>query len=127
MRVAVRSLFAEVKSIAAGDKDGLALLADGNVMGWGSNEFGQLGVDPLSPPEGCVFPCNELQGTFSAPVDIKGLSEVVAVAAGTGTLDGDEGHNLALLNNGTVMALGDNGSARTARRREHGNWGTTRR
>jgi alpha-tubulin suppressor-like RCC1 family protein len=78
-----------VTAIAAGGQHSLALLADGTVMGWGSNQFGQLG--------------NGSELTPSVPVEVGGLTGVQAVAAGAN-------HSLALLSNGTVMAWGDNES-----------------
>jgi alpha-tubulin suppressor-like RCC1 family protein len=66
----------------------LALLADGTVRSWGSNNDGQLG-----------------DGTTTdrlAPAAVPGLTGVSAVAAG-GT------HSLALRTDGTVLAWGDNG------------------
>ncbi len=77
-----------VKGIAAGTFNGMALLEDGTVRDWGSNEDGQLG-DGSSE-----------EGTSSVPVKVSGLSEVKAIAVG-------ESHALALLANGTVKAWGE--------------------
>ncbi|MGY1621105.1 protein kinase [Geodermatophilus sp. SYSU D00965] len=66
----------------------LALLANGTVLAWGSNNDGQLG-----------------DGTTTdrpAPAAVPGLAAVTAIAAG-GT------HSLALLADGTVWAWGDSG------------------
>jgi alpha-tubulin suppressor-like RCC1 family protein len=76
-------------AIAAGGQHSLALLANGTVMAWGSNQFGQLG--------------NGSEVTPSVPVQVSGLTGVTAVAAGGS-------HSLALLANGTVMAWGANES-----------------
>ncbi len=78
-----------VTSISAGGRHSLALLADGTVVAWGYNGFGQLG-------DGSTL-------TGEVPVPVSGLSGVKAVAAGGN-------HSLALLSNGTVMAWGDNES-----------------
>jgi alpha-tubulin suppressor-like RCC1 family protein len=78
-----------VTAIAAGGHHSLALLANGTVMAWGSNEFGQLG--------------NGSEVTPSTPVPVSGLTHVRAIAAGAS-------HSLALLSNGTVMAWGGNES-----------------
>ncbi len=59
------------------------------VVGWGQNEFGQLG-------DGNVIQSD-------VPVPASGLNFVTAVAAG-------RRHSLALLSNGTVMAWGEGGS-----------------
>jgi alpha-tubulin suppressor-like RCC1 family protein len=77
-----------VTAVSAGGHHSLALLSDGTVMAWGQNNVGQLGDGTTS----------ELSTT---PVPVQGLSDVVAVSAG-------DGHSLALLANGTVMAWGDN-------------------
>ncbi len=78
-----------VSAVAAGQRHSLALLADGTVMAWGANGFGQLGDGSMSES--------------SVPVAVDGLSGVSAIAAGSS-------HSLALLANGTVMAWGDNES-----------------
>jgi alpha-tubulin suppressor-like RCC1 family protein len=79
----------EVAGVALGWRHGLAVLKDGTVRGWGWNDRGQLGNGP-----------QEGASTISrAPVEVPGLTEVAAVAAGGN-------HSLALLKNGTVMAWG---------------------
>jgi alpha-tubulin suppressor-like RCC1 family protein len=77
-----------VRSISAGGRHGLALLANGTVMAWGDNAFGADGNGRTSDDA-------------LLPVPVKGLSSVVQVSAGSE-------HSLALLANGTVMAWGDN-------------------
>jgi alpha-tubulin suppressor-like RCC1 family protein len=66
----------------------VALKNDGTVWAWGNNGSGQLG-----------------NGTFTtqstAPVQVSGLAEITAVAAGSA-------HTVALKNDGTVWACGDN-------------------
>jgi alpha-tubulin suppressor-like RCC1 family protein len=76
-----------VTAIAAGGQHSLALLANGTVMAWGSNQNGQLGDGSELTP--------------SVPVAVSGLTGVQAIAAGAR-------HSLALLANGTVMAWGGN-------------------
>jgi alpha-tubulin suppressor-like RCC1 family protein len=78
-----------VTAVSAGATHSLALLANGTVVAWGDNEFGQLGDGSTA--------------TRSVPVAVSGLTGVKAIAAG-GT------HSLALLGNGTVMAWGNNES-----------------
>jgi len=78
-----------VTAVAAGGLHSLALLANGTVVAWGDNEFGQLGDGSTT--------------IASVPVAVSGLTGVKAIAAG-------EDHSLALLGNGTVMAWGDNES-----------------
>lgn len=86
----------EATAIAAGEEHSLALLKNGTVVAWGGNSYGQLGDGTTGGPESCRYgPCSK------KPVGVVGLSGVAAIAAG-----GD--HSLALLNNGTVMAWGEN-------------------
>jgi len=87
--VAVQGL-SGVKAIAAGASHSLALLTNGTVMAWGDNESGQLGI-------GTAAERSEL------PVAVKALTGVKAISAGAN-------FSLALLNNGTVMAWGENES-----------------
>jgi alpha-tubulin suppressor-like RCC1 family protein len=77
----------EVTAISAGGEFSLALLKDGTVMAWGSNQFGQLG--------------DGSSDSSSVPVKVSNLSGVIAIAAGLH-------HSLALLQNGTVVAWGEN-------------------
>ena len=89
-------------AVAAGSDFGLALLENGMVMSWGTNDSGALG-DGKTETE---------QPYSAAPVPVSGLSGVTAIAA-------RGAHALALLNNGTVMAWGSQrlraGSAMTRR------------
>ncbi|MFP2913744.1 RCC1 domain-containing protein, partial [Pyxidicoccus sp. 3LFB2] len=57
-----------VVAIAANDFDTLALKADGTVWAWGNNSYGQLG-DGTAPND------------RSTPVQVQGLTGVVAIAA----------------------------------------------
>jgi alpha-tubulin suppressor-like RCC1 family protein len=80
----------EVATIAGGRDHGLAARKDGTVFAWGDNSDGQLG-DGVSG-----------EGTNSSvPVQVKGLTEATALAAG-------ERDSLALLKGGRVMAWGNN-------------------
>ena len=91
-----------VTAIAAGDGHSLALLNNGTVMAWGVNYYGQLGNGNNTGPDTCTFPnSNNSTGCATTPVAVSGLSGVTAIAAGGN-------HDLALLNNGTVMGWGDN-------------------
>lgn len=77
----------EHRVIAAGLAHSIALRSDGTVWAWGNNEFGQLGDDTL---------LNRL-----TPVQVQGLTGVVAIAAGSST-------SFALKSDGTVWAWGRN-------------------
>jgi alpha-tubulin suppressor-like RCC1 family protein len=91
-----------VKQASAGGTHALALLESGRVMAWGSNEYGQLGDGRLNPNER-VNGRGETEPTMvgtgrTEPVEVPGLSNVVAIASS----------NFALLSDGTVMAWGKN-------------------
>lgn len=74
-------------AVAAGDWHTLALKSDGSVWTWGYNANGQLG---------------DGTGTNrSSPVQVPGLTGVVALAAGWG-------HTLALKSDGSIWAWGSN-------------------
>jgi alpha-tubulin suppressor-like RCC1 family protein len=89
----------EVTAIAAGQQHSLAVLADGTVVAWGSNAFGQLGADTAASADP-VPVCTVLESPCKAQ---NHLREVVAVAAG-------QDFSLALLADGTVVAWGSNAS-----------------
>jgi alpha-tubulin suppressor-like RCC1 family protein len=97
----------EVKAIAAAGNHSLALLKNGTVMAWGDDTWGQLG-DGSSGSATCTesLPCS------TTPLKVQGLSGVKAISAGPYD-------SYALMENGTVMAWGVNGSG------ELGNGSTT--
>ena len=78
-----------VTAIAAGQDHTLALRSDGTVWGFGTNSSGELG------------PSVAIGAMTTTPVQITGLSHVIAIAAGSG-------HSLALLADGTVWGFGYN-------------------
>ncbi|HRX69976.1 MAG: DUF4214 domain-containing protein [Candidatus Competibacteraceae bacterium] len=73
--------------VASGGQHSVARREDGTVWAWGKNEFGQLG-------DGTTANRQE-------PVQVSGLSHVIAVAAG-------KSHSLAVKQDGTVWAWGNN-------------------
>jgi alpha-tubulin suppressor-like RCC1 family protein len=81
---------ADIAAVSAGALHALAVRADGTVWAWGNNRSGQLGIGSAS-------------GFVPDPVEVPGLTGVVAVAAGTE-------HSLALKADGTVWAWGRNAS-----------------
>ncbi|HEY8598297.1 MAG TPA: S-layer homology domain-containing protein [Thermomicrobiales bacterium] len=85
-----------VTAVAVGRAHTLAL-AGGTVYAWGSNAFDQLGAPTSASGCSSGFPCS------AAPVQVTGLSGVKAIGAG-------KSHSLAVLNDGTVRAWGQNGS-----------------
>ncbi len=78
-----------IVAIAGGYLHSLALASDGTVWAWGYNAFGQLGDGTLT--------------NRSTPVQVSGLSGVVAIAASSYAT------SLALKSDGTVWAWGYNG------------------
>ena len=67
----------------------LALKTDGTVWAWGDNSHGQLGIDKNITTQSYI------------PVQILGLTNITAISAGWN-------YTIALKNDGTVWALGDN-------------------
>ena len=91
----------ELKAIAGGANHSLALKNDGTVWAWGLNQDGELGdgtnTDSSTPVE------------VKDPNDPSGyLSEVETIAAGSS-------HSLALKDDGTVWAWGDNRASQGTR------------
>ncbi|MCM2356576.1 MAG: hypothetical protein NDI77_00330 [Geobacteraceae bacterium] len=85
----------KVIAVAAGGNHTLALDGDGVVWAWGQNDYGQLG-DGTDTDQSVAVPV--LKDAAGAP-----LPRVKMIAAGGG-------HSLALLEDGTVLAWGHNGS-----------------
>jgi alpha-tubulin suppressor-like RCC1 family protein len=85
-------------AIAAGSNFNMALLKNGTVVAWGANGSEQLGVAGLYEPELCF---GNDEGCSSVPVVVNGLSGVRSIAAGGA-------HAVAVLEDGTAMAWGDN-------------------
>jgi alpha-tubulin suppressor-like RCC1 family protein len=77
-----------VVAIAAGAYHSMALKSDGTVWTWGLNDLGQLGIGTNTTDN-------------NMPVQVPGLSGVVAIAAGAY-------HSMALTSDGTVWVWGEN-------------------
>jgi len=84
--------FTGVSSVAAGAYFNIALKTDGSVWAWGYNALGQLGTGNQVPTRNPV-PVRAAAGG--------GLGGITAIAAGAE-------HALALKNDGTVLAWGEN-------------------
>lgn len=85
---------ADVISVAAGFSHSLALLENGNVLAWGSNNTGQLGNENVTTSA-------YLPVYVNGPVPETLLTEIIAIATG-------KQHSVALQANGTVWSWGDN-------------------
>jgi alpha-tubulin suppressor-like RCC1 family protein len=83
-----------------------AQAAPNTAKAWGSNKSGQLGDGTTEGPEKCIRE-REVVGCSASPVEVGKLSGVTAISAGGGFQGA--AHSLALLENGTVMAWGENG------------------
>jgi alpha-tubulin suppressor-like RCC1 family protein len=81
-----------ILSIAAGDEHSLAIATDGSVWAWGANANGELGTGRATTT-GCM--CSDVPVRSAVP------SGIVAIAGGGR-------HSLALRNDGTVWAWGEN-------------------
>jgi alpha-tubulin suppressor-like RCC1 family protein len=82
--------------VATGDSTQYALLEDGTVVSWGTNDEGQLGNGPMNG--------NGPLGTYPkpsiTPVRVTGLKDIIQIEAGAK-------HGLALRKDGTVWAWGN--------------------
>ncbi len=94
-----------VKAVATGGEFSLALLQDGTVVAWGDNSAGELGINNAGPERctegyaGSPAPCSRL------PVRVPGVEHVRAIAA-------EHDAAFALLEDGTVLAWGDEESGK---------------
>lgn len=89
----VEVAFKGAVQVAAGHEHSLALLADGSVWAWGWNEYGQIGSNA---------PFGVGRAHSVTPVRVAGLPQSVSAIAAGGQF------SLALLEDGTVMAWGNN-------------------
>ncbi|MBX3717766.1 MAG: VCBS repeat-containing protein [Burkholderiales bacterium] len=84
-----------VVAVGAGWKHSIALKADGTVWAWGANSFGQLGKGEV----------NFFEASSITPVQVK-VNTTGAVLTGVTAIAAGYFHNLALLENGQVVAWG---------------------
>ena len=84
-----------ITQIASGPTHNLALTRDGTVMSWGSNSTGELGVGT--------------RATGWTPAAVTGLTNIVAIAAGSG--QGTYGVSVAVRQDGTFWVWGSGSSA----------------
>ena len=83
-----------VTGISASFTHSVALKSGGIVYAWGDNRYGQLGNGSL---------ISSMQ-----PIQVSGLTGISKVAAGGNGASFGSGHNVALKNDGTLWAWGDN-------------------
>jgi alpha-tubulin suppressor-like RCC1 family protein len=88
-----------ISSAGGGGGHSLALLSSGEVRAWGAGESGQLGNGSF---KGSDVPVAVCAAGEKAPC-ARALTEVKAIAAGSN-------YSLAVLDDGTVVAWGENGS-----------------
>ena len=86
--VQVFGISSSAVSVTCGLRHTVVLLANGTVLGFGSNSLGQLGIDAAG-------------GTRQTPVQVVGISTATAVASAGY-------HTVVLLSNGTVRTFGYN-------------------
>lgn len=94
----------KIVAVAAANAHALALREDGRVMAWGGNDSGQLGLGTVDADK------------HLTPVEIPALTDVIAIAAGSGNSgNGSAGNfSLALKSDGTVWGWGGNAFAQIA-------------
>lgn len=85
----------KVLKVATGDTTQYALLEDGTVVSWGTNDEGQLGNGPM----GATGEPGRYPKPSITPVRVTGLTDVIEIEAGAK-------HAVALRKDGTVWAWG---------------------
>jgi alpha-tubulin suppressor-like RCC1 family protein len=92
----------EVKAVSSAGEHALALLTNGTVWSWGAAEYGERG----NGESGTEAEAKEKEPKYpprDAPAKIPSLEHVTAITSGGAS-------NFALLENGTLMAWGENGN-----------------
>lgn len=85
----------KVLQVAMGDTTQYALLEDGTVVAWGTNDEGQLGNGPM----GATGELGRYPKPSNTPVRVTGLKDIIQIEAGAK-------HAVALRKDGTVWAWG---------------------
>lgn len=85
----------KVLQVAMGDTTQYALLEDGTVVAWGTNDEGQLGNGPM----GATGELGRYPKPSITPVQVTGLKDIIQIEAGAK-------HAVALRKDGTVWAWG---------------------
>jgi alpha-tubulin suppressor-like RCC1 family protein len=87
---------AELRAIAGGSRYSLALKDDGTVWAWGDNSFGQLGAG------------TNANRSTPVPVQVEDSNDPSGFLSGVNAIAAGASHSLALKDDGTVWAWGDN-------------------
>jgi alpha-tubulin suppressor-like RCC1 family protein len=103
---------AHAVAISAGGEFDLALLSDGNVISWGENGSGELGIGGTgsgtedAEPTETTYDTNDVLGPsgLGSPTTLPSGVAVTSVSAG-----GGPGFGVALLSNGSFESWGNNG------------------
>jgi alpha-tubulin suppressor-like RCC1 family protein len=94
--------------IAVSGAHGCAVMGDGTVRCWGSNDWGQLGHAPGAAGDAeCLSPTTPVGNCSQHPVAIDGLTGAVEVAVGA-DVSGEHGVSCARFADGSVQCWGDN-------------------
>jgi alpha-tubulin suppressor-like RCC1 family protein len=93
----------DATAVSAGMSHTLGLRSDGTVWAWGANDKGQLGLGQDGGFDSCLtrFDFNGPINCSTSAMQVPGLTNVVAIGTGWG-------HSLALKQDGTVWAWGNN-------------------
>jgi alpha-tubulin suppressor-like RCC1 family protein len=102
--VAVKGIGGAVSQVAAGDVHSVALLADGSVMTWGFNGYGQLGDNTTTLS---LLPVQAT--TTSVSSDLPPVTRTVPLS-GVTAISAGLSHTLALKNDGSLLSWGQNAS-----------------
>src|SRR5919107_1376720 len=92
---------AELKAIAGGANHSLALKNDGTVLAWGLNQDGELG--------------DGTNTDSSTPVEVRDPNDPSGYLSGVKALTAGSSHSLALKDDGTIWAWGDNRASQGTR------------
>ena len=88
------SINAQSLFISGSNNHSVVVCDNGNVLAWGMNDRGQVGLNSASNP----YPST----SYNTPQELYGLPEIFQVDAGSG------GHTLASTCDGKIVAWGDN-------------------
>jgi alpha-tubulin suppressor-like RCC1 family protein len=118
--VAVASMSLGAAMFSAGTRHSLAILPNGNVVAWGRNQSGELGLGEQTGPTTCptspATPCSKTPVAVKNPAGTGPLTGAVAVDGAAPACSASvpctshAGHSMALLSDGTVLGWGHGNS-----------------